>query len=159
MRADAITVGNYPKQNFKGLFRKVEEVKDERYYEPAYEADLGKYTERTVIYYYPFADEDQYQTDRFVSHNTFRYENTPTNPNSSDQTTSVKEGIVYVQKPLNITEREYNNYKESMKQAEAAYEAKQELARQNAIRALAPKSVANVEKELQQADLGEWIVK
>ena len=158
MKIDAITA-KYPQQNFKGLFRTVKEVKDETYYEPAYEADLGTRTERTTIYYYPFADEDQYNIDRFVSHNTFRHEDTPVNPNSSDQTTKVKEGIVYVQKPLNITEKEYNDYKESMNKAKTEYEAKQELARQKAIRALAPKSINGVEKELEQTNLGEWIVK
>ena len=160
MKVDAISVRNYPKQqNFNGLFRKVEEIKDETYEEGAYEATLGTFTKRTTIYYYPFADEDEYNINRFVSHNTFQHIDEPTNPNSSDQVTRITEGNVQVQKPLSITEREYKDYKSSMEEAKRIYAEKQEIARMAAIRALAPKSVVNVEKELNGSGLNEYIIK
>ena len=159
MKVNAVTVNAYPKQNFKGLFKKVEEVKDETYYEPAYEADLGKYTRRTTIYYYPFADEDKYSINRFVSHNEFKRVNTPINPNSSDQVTRIEEGVVKVLKPLNITESDYRSYKNSIEDAKKTYAEKQEIARMAAIRALAPKSVFKVENELNNAGLSEWVIK
>ena len=159
MRVDAISVRNYPnQQNFKGLYKKVEEVKDETYYEPAYEADLGTFTNRTTIYYYPFADDDDYEIKRFVSHNTFKRVTEPSNPNLCDQITRVQEGIVYVQNPLNITSGQYREYKESMENAKKLYAEKQEIARRAAIRALAPKEALEVEKNLNTAGLNEWVI-
>ena len=158
MKINAVTV--YPKQqNFKGLFKKVEEVKDETYYEPAYEADLGQKITKTTIYYYPYADEDSYSINRFVSHNTFKRVTPPVSPDSSDQTTSITEGVVKVLKPLSITEREYRDYKEQIETAKRIYEEKLEIARMAAIRALAPKTVFKVEDELINTGLDEWVIK
>lgn len=160
MRVNAVSIGNYPvQQNFKGLSRTVESVKDETYYEGAYEADLGTFTRRKTIYYYPFADESQKSIDEVVSSNTYRHEERPCNPNSCDQTIRIDEGIVEVQKPLSVTKKEWDEYKNNIEIAKRIYEEKQEIARMAAIRALAPESVIRVENELNNLGLDEFIVK
>ena len=160
MRVNAVSFGTYPKQpNFNGLSKTVREVKDDSYYEAAYNCVLGQITQRETMFYYPFADESKESINKVVSKYTYRNLKEPDSPDSDDQITTLEESFVKVQKPLSITKKEWEDYKKDIETAKRIYEEKQEIARMAAIRTHAPQSVLQVEKELNSLGLGGYIVK
>ena len=156
MRVNAVS--NYPKQpNFQGLFRISNKIQDETYYEPAYEADLGTYTTKTTIYYYPYADETQKEIDEFVKENTKKDIQTPPNSVTSDQVTRITETVVDVKKPLPITKYDYNSYVKAMSDAKRNYGEYSKDLIHALIRTIAGHQAEKTEDVLIQNGLKDWI--